>query len=401
MEKAGIKDSLEKDRAIINCFNDAVVLFNKDSLNYSNPISDVNDAAVKLFGYTREEFLSIPVQDVFHKLTQRKLQNARDLSKASEGFCIDNKENTIPVEFYLNCIDEDEEIYMLVIKDISEKRNNEEQLSRYIEEMHENRDLMEKNAYELVLVNLKLEESEERLKELNSSKDKFFSIIAHDLKSPFNSFLGLTELLAEDIGGMQINDVKLHLLELNRSAQNVYSLLENLLNWSCLQTGRFNYSPEFFSPYELENRIKILFEPSLKQKNISYSAIINSDRNIFADRNMTETVMRNLVTNAIKFSHEGGVIAVIVEDEGEMVKFSVHDSGAGIDEDNLKKLFKIESARSTLGTKREKGTGLGLILCKELVELSGGKIFAESHLNKGTTFSFTLPVKIRKGSKPE
>ncbi len=382
-----------KNWALINCFNDAVLLFKKNFIVEPNTFLDANNAAASLFGYTREEFQSVSLRDIFHPLTYSKILNAKNLSNTSEGFCVDKSGNTMAVEFYTNCIDPEENIFILVIKDITVKRKSEEQLSRYLEELHENKDLMEKNAYELVVLNLKLEESEERLKALNASKDKFFSIIAHDLKSPFTSFLGLTELLAEDIDEMDIKEVKTLLYELNQNAQNVYSLLENLLSWSRIQTGRMDYSPEIISPFEVEEKIHSLFEQALSQKGISYTSSVKAGQLMFADRNMVETVLRNLLSNAIKFTRGGDEINISAADKGDFVEFSVRDSGVGIEEDNLNKLFRIDTSHSTLGTHNEKGTGLGLILCKELIERCHGSIRVESKLGEGTAFFFTVPVK--------
>lgn len=387
------QESMVKNWALINCFNDAVLLFKNGYLVDSNSFLEANNAAVNLFGYSRSEFQNLSLKDIFHPLTYVKIQNAKNLTRASEGFCVNKAGQTMAVEFYSNCIDPDENIFMMVIADITEKRKNEEQLSRYLEELHENKDLMEKNAYELVVLNLKLEESEERLKELNASKDKFFSIIAHDLKSPFTSFLGLTELLAEDIGEMDIEEVKILLLELNQNAQNVYSLLENLLSWSRVQTGRMDFSPEIISPFEVEEKISSLFGQALAQKGISYTSSVAASQLMYADRNMVETVLRNLVSNAIKFTHSGDEIMVAASDKGDFVEFMVKDSGVGIDEDNMKKLFRIDKSHTTLGTNNEKGTGLGLTLCKELIERCHGTIRVESKAGEGTSFFFTVPVK--------
>ena len=385
--------ALHVNTSIINCINDAVIIFRK-TLHYGDAIfTDANNAAIGLFGCTKEELLNLSFEQIFNGTTYNSFLKAKDLSRISEGACTRKDGTTFPVEFYINPVDEEENKFMLVITDISSKKANEQQLARYIEELHENKDLMERNAYELVLLNLKLEESEERLKELNASKDKFFSIIAHDLKSPFTSFLGLSELLAEDFDEMDSGEIKTLLMELNKNAQNVYSLLENLLSWSRVQTGRMDFAPELIAPFEIIEKTQNLFEPVALQKGILLTSSIYSSRNIFSDRNMAETILRNLVSNAIKFTPENGVISVTVSDLEDFVEFSVRDSGVGIESDNLAKLFRIDSTHTTLGTKNEKGTGLGLILCKELVERNGGTMTVNSKLGVGTKFSFTVPTK--------
>jgi PAS domain S-box-containing protein len=386
----------ERDTAntIINCLNDAVIQFKNESGNSRISFLEANTAALNLFGYSKEEFLQLSLHNIFDKITYKRILDARNLSNISEGTCLNKIGKAFPVEFYSNCTSPDENAHILVVKDITQKREYEEQLSRYIQELHENKDLMERGGYELVLLNIKLEESEERLKALNASKDKFFSIIAHDLKSPFTSFLGLTEPLSEDFDDMGRDEIKNLILELNKSAGNFYSLLENLLNWSIVQTGRMDFIPDFISPKDLISKIQILFNPSTAQKGITLTAEITTDQNIYADWNMIETVLRNLISNAIKFTNESGTIIIKAADtENDMVEFSVKDSGIGMDKDSLSKLFRIDAHHTTLGTKNEKGTGLGLILCKELIEINNGKISVESRKGTGTIFTFSIPVK--------
>lgn len=382
-----------KTTTLINCFQNAVVLFKKDLLRDTDEIIDINNSAVRLFGYSRKEFLGISIQNIFHEITYRKIKGAKDLSNISEGYCIDKENKVFPVEFYSNCTGLDEGTYLLVIKDITEKKENEQQLSRYIEELHETKDNMERNAYELVVLNLKLEESEERLKELNASKDKLFSIIAHDLRSPFTSFIGLTELLSEDFDEMDPLEVKILISELNKSAKSVFGLLENLLSWSRLQTGRMEYNPEYISPVDVVNKTINLFEGPARQKKIRLTSQIFCVNKIYADRNMIETVLRNLVSNALKFTRESGEITVTLSGTEELAEFSVQDSGVGIDKENLSKLFRIDKTHTTPGTYNEMGSGLGLILCKELVDRNKGKIKVESEVGTGTNFSFSVPVK--------
>lgn len=252
--------------SIINCFNDAVILFTKDAIRNATIFFDVNSTALELFCYSKEEFLDLNFSDIFDKTTLARISEAKDLSNISEGVCVDKNGKLFPVDFYSNCTGPEDTGYMLVIKDTSVKKQYEEQLSRYIQELHENKDLMERSGYELVLLNLKLEESEEQLKALNASKDKFFSIIAHDLKSPFTSFLGLTELLSEDFDGMETEEIKTLILELNKSATNFYSLLENLLSWSIVQTGRMDFNPDLIAPKDIVDTILNLFESSTSQK---------------------------------------------------------------------------------------------------------------------------------------
>jgi PAS domain S-box-containing protein len=385
-----------KTTTLIDCFHNAVVLFKKDLLHNIEEIIDVNNSAVKLFGYARDEFYGLSVRNIFHVTTYKRIEDAKDLSRTSEGFCVDKTGKIFPVEFYSNCIDQEEDTHLLVIKDVTRKKENEQQLSRYIEELHETKDTMERSAYELVLLNLKLEESEVRLKELNVSKDKLFSIIAHDLRSPFTSFLGLTELLAEDFDEMDSLEIKILISELNKSAKNVFGLLENLLSWSRLQTGRMDYSPEFISSVDVVNKTAALYEGAAKQKKINLITQVYCANKIYADHNMIETILRNLVSNAIKFTKKDGEVVIGLNGNDEMMEFSVKDSGIGIEKENLSKLFRIDTAHTTPGTNNEVGSGLGLILCRELVERNRGSIKVESEEGAGTKFTFSVPTQMPK-----
>lgn len=389
--KIGVSPAVETSK-LINCLLNAVILLKKDKPGGGSSILETNNSARELFRYNRKEFMSLSIENLFHPHTYKKIALAENTDRINEGFCVTGEERTFPVEFYFSILNPEEETYLLVIKDITQRKENEQQLARYIEELHENKDLMEKNAYELVVLNLKLEESESLLKEMNESKDKLFSIIAHDLRSPFSAFIGLTEIIEEDFDDMEPEEVKTLLAELNKSAKGVYGLLENLLNWSRLQTGRMEYFPEFISPVDSLNKTLSLFEGTAKQKRISLTSCIHPVSRIYADKNMVETVLRNLVSNAIKFTKEDGEVVIALSGGDDVVEFSVKDSGVGIDKETLAKFFRTDAMHSTKGTNNETGSGLGLLLCKELVERNKGSIRVESELGVGTKFSFTVPI---------
>jgi PAS domain S-box-containing protein len=243
-----------------------------------------------------------------------------------------------------------------------------------------------------------LKESEIRLRELNVTKDKFFSIIAHDLKSPFNSILGLSDLLSEQIKKKDYTGIDEYAAIIQNSSQRVMDLLSNLLEWSRSQTGRIEFNPEYTEMIKLINEVIELSSDTLRQKSISISRELPLKAIAFADKAMVSTVLRNLLSNAIKFTNPNGEIVISASIEPKSLLISVCDNGIGIKKDHLEKLFLIGESNSTLGTQNEKGTGLGLILCKEFVEKHGGKIWAESdpdgdRVGKGSTFFFTLPLK--------
>ncbi len=239
----------------------------------------------------------------------------------------------------------------------------------------------------------KIQESEKALKKSNADKDKFFSIISHDLKSPFQGIMGLSDLLNESINDLSEDEIAEFLGMLNNSIKTVYSLIEELLEWSSVQRGRMEFNPEKINAKEIcEKAISLLLFVA-KKKELIIKNEVEDNLFLFADSKMIETVLRNLLSNAIKFTTNKGVIRIYAQNDGNELTIKIQDSGIGMTEEVQRKLFKIEEHHTTLGTVGEKGTGLGLILCKELVEKNKGKIWVESEVRSGSTFSFTLPAK--------
>ena len=230
----------------------------------------------------------------------------------------------------------------------------------------------------------------EELKESNATKDKFFSIIAHDLKTPFATMSAFVNLINKYYDKYNKKQLKELVIELDRSMKNAYMLLENLLTWSRMKSGRMSFSPTDFDIAKVCFDIIELYAVKAAQKGIEINANFQDGLIVHADKFMIETVLRNLINNAVKFTKPKGKITVKIEEEKENYIVSVSDTGIGISQENQKKLFKIDTAYSTFGTALEKGTGLGLILCKEFVEKNGGKIWVESKENKGTVFYFTV-----------
>ena len=230
-----------------------------------------------------------------------------------------------------------------------------------------------------------------QLKELNATKDKLFSIIAHDLKSPFNSILGFSDLLLENIRNYDIDKTETYISNINLTSKHILVLLENLLDWAKTQTGLIVFKPKRQDLKAIVQDIIDMLDSTAKIKNISLNISAVSNMDVYADPNMLHTILRNLISNAIKFTKSGGNIDIIAISEQDHVKISVIDNGVGMNEETLNKIFGIETNFTSNGTANEKGTGLGLILCKEFVEKHGGKIWVESELGKGSRFIFTLP----------
>jgi PAS domain S-box-containing protein len=236
-----------------------------------------------------------------------------------------------------------------------------------------------------------IKDNEERLKELISTKDRFFSIIAHDLKSPFNSIMGFSDLIMEKLQQNDYEGLERFVSIIQESSKHAISLLTNLLEWSRAQTGKVRLNPESFDIGLLITDIVSLNHISAQQKNIILTNNAKERITVIADKAMINTVLRNLISNAIKFTQNGGKveIAAICNAEGLLVR--VRDNGVGIRDEDVQKLFRIDCCFSTRGTENETGTGLGLLLCKEFIEVHQGSIWAESTFSKGSTFSFSLP----------
>ncbi len=236
-----------------------------------------------------------------------------------------------------------------------------------------------------------LSENEKKLIAANNSKDRFFSILAHDLRSPFSGFMSLSSYLNENFDELSAEELKEIGDALNQSALRLNKLLENLLEWSSIQRGTVKINPERISLLDLFNSVYLLFRDNLQSKKLELLTEIETPTVVICDPGMLETILRNLLSNAIKFSHRENLIKVEAKTDGLTVLVTVRDFGVGIREDNMANLFAIDKTVTTLGTDLEKGTGLGLILCKEFVEMNGGKITVESTPGKGTAFTFTLP----------
>ncbi len=232
----------------------------------------------------------------------------------------------------------------------------------------------------------------QQLAELNATKDKFFSIISHDLRSPFTSILGFAGLLKNEIGNYTDEEIKNLVEIIYNTGKKTFELLENLLEWSRTQTGAMDYDPEELNLEEVVLNVISLADQIAKTKNISISYNIPANLSAFADLNMINTVLRNLTNNAIKFTHKNGFVGISAIRKTDEIEICVSDTGIGMSENIKDKLFLIKEKISTRGTENEKGTGIGLILCKELISKHNGKIWVESETGNGSVFKFTLPL---------
>jgi signal transduction histidine kinase len=277
---------------------------------------------------------------------------------------------------------------------------NEEKVKRADELVMANKELAyqneekEKRAEELFTANKELKQ----LLQLNSDKNRFISILAHDLRSPFSGLLGLSEVLIEDIRKLNTDEIEDIANNINKSAKSSFKLLENILSWARAKQGKIPFDPQILNfTNNCEDAVDVL-NPIAKAKNITIDFSTGDHINVFADVDMFKAVLRNLVSNAIKFTNAGGTISITANQTDSNITISVSDNGIGIAPHNLMKLFEMAEVSTTKGTAEETGTGLGLLLCKEFVEKHGGKIWVESEVGKGSDFKFTLPIYVEQAN---
>lgn len=266
------------------------------------------------------------------------------------------------------------------------------QLTAIVEEEHEDQCLLTvMDITDRKKAEIEAEEVVKKLHILNSQKDMFFSIIAHDLKHPFNAIIGYSELLMMEVHQNDYKAVEEFSGIILDSSIRAMDLLGNLMQWAKSQTGRIIFNPKRLVLNEAVKEVTDMFDQIAIQKDVTIKKDIPNEIEVLADKDMLATVVRNLVSNAVKFANPGGEILIYTREEPKTLTLAVKDYGVGIDKQDLEKLFRIDATFTSLGTKNEKGTGLGLVLCKEFVGRHGGKIWAETEKGIGSTFFVSLP----------
>ena len=336
----------------------------------SGQIIDANPFIVQLLGYSYEELQGRELWEIgtfkdigYSKFAFTELQLRGDIRY--EDMPLETKTGkSISVEFISNVyLSDHEKVIQCNIRDITERKR----------------------------VDKALKENETRLKELNATKDKFFSILAHDLRGPFNSIMGFSDLLVERTSEKDYAEVEKYAGIIQESSRRAMELITNLLDWSRSKIGRMEFSPENFDMAALIKSVSQLLSNSAQQKSITIYMEVPKIVSVFADKAMIGTIVRNLISNAIKFTHPDGEIVISVQLEQDQLIVMVADNGVGMKKGAIDKFFAIEENHSTPGTKGEKGTGLGLILCKEFIKKHGGEIRVESEVGKGSKFYFNIP----------
>ena len=343
-------------------------------------IEYINPAVINVSGYNLSDIQgkknSIFKSGYQSKLFYQELWKTINSGNEWKGeFCNKKKNGNIFWEYttIAPLKNEDEDFtHIIAIKvDITESKLRLEKINQYIEE----------------------------LQELNATKDKFFSIIAHDLKNPISILLNSTEILAAPEYKLSDKEIIEFSQEIHKSSKRLYDLLENLLTWARSQTGRIEFSPDFNSIYDIVQSSYSILTHYAESKNIKINIDLPTNTIAYCDYNMIDTVFRNLISNAIKFTPYNGNISVSLDkvftsnkNGNKYIRFAVKDTGVGIKPIDVDNLFRIDKSHSTVGTANEKGTGLGLLLCKEFIDKHEGTIDIVSEIGVGTTFYFSLPL---------
>jgi PAS domain S-box-containing protein len=374
-------------------------------LNPQGKLLSHNEQLCKLLGYTQDELMGLTFLDCVHP-------EFRDRSEEVFYALLSGAVDSMPLELqYLrkdgkpvwinltsSVVRDSRKNPLFVIRmleDISERKQAEANMAHYTKLVAEHREALERQSDLLLQLNGEMMQKQRELEEINRSKDKFFSIISHDLRSPFSSLLGISRLLAEGANDLTREEISELATAMNQQTNNVYEFMENLLKWAQAHTGRMQFKPTVLSLAEITGSVEMLMRETASAKGITLENTVTPEIAVFVDENMIRSVVQNLVSNALKFTPQGGKVLIHAAQHptnGKMVEVSVTDTGVGMSKEDAQKLFRIDVVHTTKGTEDETGSGLGLILCKELVEKNKGKIRVESTLGVGTTFAFTLPL---------
>lgn len=366
-------------------------------------IHDVNDTFCILMGYSKDELINqssvmlYPSIEEYNLVGENKYKSIYKQGFGTVETKFKRKDGKI-IEVILSSIALDvndlEKGVVFTVLDITEKNETLKKLKKALHEVTVSNNEIQKNLVEKNELIQLLAASEEKLKKANAEKDKFFSVVAHDLRSPFHGLLGISQILYENLEILSEVEIKDLIKEMFNSTKSMNNLLENLLEWSRIKRGVTNYNFLKLNLFEVAKEIVFLFTNNSEQKKIKLINSIPNNYDVYADMHLLSSVLRNLVSNAIKFTNIGGIIEIKAEpnNKPDEIIVSVIDNGIGCNENELKNLFKIDKKVSKKGTLDESGSGLGLILCKEYVEKLGGKIWVESEPKKGSTFNFTMQL---------
>lgn len=361
-----LKNSEKELKAVFNSLSSLIIEFNRNG-DYLN----VNSITKNMLILPKKEIIGKNLSDIFDK-------EKADFFKSAILKCIATKKLHV-IEYPINI--ENEERWFTA------------RLS------YKNEDAVIYNAFDITEKKKKdelLVQSEIELKKLNETKNKFFSIIAHDLRGPLGTHQSILKLFLDDYNKLDKDTRKNLIINLKESSDNLHALLKNLLNWAMSQSGKISVDKKKVALNEITDSMFSQFEKTAELKSISFKNKLDKNIEVYTDKNLTKTVLRNLISNAIKYTNKGGEVSVRSEQIGrngmQYLNIIVLDNGVGISQKMQKTLFHLDKVQSTLGTEKEMGNGLGLILCKEFAEKMDSKIKVESNLGEGSSFAFELPL---------
>lgn len=361
-----LQESEQRYRLLVENANEGILVAQGEKLKFVNPMM------LQISGYTMDEILSSPFIEFVHKDDHHKVVGNYIKRLNSEY---------VDARYQFRVLTKNQGIKWVEVSGASIDWDGKPATFNFMTDITERKIAEQEIAYK-----------NEELINLNAEKDKLFSIIAHDLRSPFSSFMSYTEMMVEHLYNMSIQEIQEMAVEMKKSAFNLYNLLENLLEWSRMQSGltSFVHSPFLLKP-KISESMALLLQAASK-KGIEISNHIPENLIVNADANMLNSIVRNLASNAIKFSNKGGTINLNARPlNSDYVEISIRDTGIGMNNGLIEKLFKLTKETGRIGTEGEPSTGLGLLLCKGFIEKHGGQIWAESEEGKGTIFYFTLP----------
>ncbi len=356
--KNKFRDMVEKNNGIIYCLNEFGIF------DYVSP------STVNLLGYSYTEVTGIPINDLTHPDDLKKLETVLSNIRSGEemvfnGRFLNKSKEYVDIELSGKSSNNGNGVVIYgIISNVSAQKEYADLMRDYCSE----------------------------LEEINRNKDKFFSILAHDLKNPFNSILGFSEYLAKNCDDLDSKQIREYSLNMNHASKKVYQLIENLLSWSRLQLGKVEFNKIKINLKNLIDQVVHLFLVLADSKEIALINNIKTDIYCEVDENMISAVIRNLISNALKFTGHNGKIIISSEIKNKNILISVEDSGVGINSEKIKDLFNHNLHITSDGTNQEKGTGLGLLICKEFIERNGGDIWVVSKEGEGSKFTFSLPV---------
>jgi len=364
-----LKKSEEKFRNIFESSGIGMAILSPDG-----QFTKINSTFCEMLGYEEENIIGMNFRNITHpgdldkslELLKELLSHEEIESKSMENRYLHKKQDIIWALTTISIIRDGKNkpiFFIAQVQDITKRKKSEDQLIKYTED----------------------------LKLLNAAKDKFFSIISHDLRSPFNSLLGLTEYIAHSYDEMTPTEIKNSVANVYHSSKQVYNLILNLLEWSMIQSGRLSVNKSVINLADLGKEIISLYAEGANHKQLKLTNQMDENIYIYADKYMIDTIVRNFVSNAIKFTKPGGEIIIKGIINGDNAEVSVTDTGIGISVEDQKNLFRIDEQSRRDGTANEKGTGLGLLLCKEFTEKNSGVLWVESEEGKGSRFSITVP----------